>query len=451
MYSKDNLLDYLKQDYTLDRLEHGCTIQVGTAVEFTKDLAYFMKSYTDKDGNTVLGNNSQFFVHESNNRKETTLCLTSSVFWNCIKKQYKRLTSDDKEKKVVTLTVSFGHKSVDDTPYLPKYQDVTEIIHKFGNEDGDLEVNLYSEDMEAGQLFSQEADQKLPPPPLPQTQPQRKVRANQTQSNAMVSEYIWKNFSNPEAPLYHALTMEMYKYLKTAWIQFRFDDDRANMMERYPCIPGSMDTWPTIDQLPEEIRQGGPPFCNQFPEKGAYPPERDSMGCYKRFKKTEEEIVLEEKQRQQETLGKLVTALGGNNNKSSHQCANFTVRIQRQDDSNRFFNFVRSINCNETLLDLWNTDDSKKTLRTGFPDSVVTAVMDGKKYLMLSHVNGIDPSRVYNSYPISKLQDYKLSDIWLGLPRDSNGFLDGAVFPVLLLLECMDVPTNQNKTGNGFL
>ena len=167
------------------------------------------------------------------------------------------------------------------------------------------------------------------------------------------------------------------------------------------------------------------------------------MGSYKRYKKTEEELALIEKQEQKSMMNKLINALGSSKKSNDDRGVDdrcFHIRMERKDDPRRSMDFLNIDPDDETTtLHHLLVMDTAAMLRKGWKPGVKDDLKKGKKTIILTHTNNKNRSIQYARYRGADLQDIGVGPMWWNLPKDNNGFLDGAAFPILLMVDAEDV------------
>ena len=438
-YSKEVLLKHLEQNKPVYDLDPSPQISAGSIVKYLKEHIYHqVSSYRDQStGDTILGEFSPLFIQERLNSKDASRIVSTESFWKIAQRLYNSTANKPhRAKNELVLNVSMGHKVESDQEYQPLYDSRNDYVLTHDLEEGEeLVVRPRALDLIDAPKYSQDADKLKAPPAIKESKQQAKVRSDMTKDSRQMEEYIWNLVTTKDSPYYHALSMEHYEYVKVDWLRYR-SEQAETVFDQYPCTPGLEDTWPSLDFLPEAVRMGGKPFCNQKPGVGLHPVDDSVMGSYKRYKLSEHEIAEEERAEQREILQQLVGALGGKSNTPS----DFAFRFQRADDPTKRFDYVLRQNQDDFTLEDAYDSPGFMILRSGFDKSTYHAVKKGTKEPVISHCNNKDHSIQYLSVPRSTFALHTARDIIATLPKDNNGYLDGAAFPVLLLLSIEDVP-----------
>ena len=72
-----------------------------------------------------------------------------------------------------------------------------------------------------------------------------------------------------------------------------------------------------------------------------------------------------------------------------------------------------------------------------FRSETKSAVESGRKELILTYRNFTN-ERVYCQYLVEDLFLYRIRDLIASIPRDNNGPIDGAAFPITLVIDTRD-------------
>ena len=460
-YSSDEIVAHLRQGISHRDMEHDVSHKIGTIVNFAKDQAFFLSCYKDgKTGNTLLGKDSFFCIQERANSKEVTPCHTTEAFVALSERFWNKQTSSTKASKTINLAVSFGIKAVDDEPFESKFDTWDEYLESVSEENGDITVYPNADDLNDGNIFSQDADGKKAPPVAMEHKTQAQIRTDQTANIRMLEEYIWKLQTNPESDYHNALSLEHYKATKDQWMKMKLPTGNF-IWQEYTCIPNVPRSWPPLDCLPEHVRQGlGLHFCGQKPGKGKHPIEDENiMGSYKAYQKSEQELAMEEKREQQQLMEKLIGAIGQRDTSSngigvSSDPSIFVIRFYRPDQPQRLVDIhANTYDSNKTLETLWNHETTKEIIRHGFSSSDKKRIRDGTSYLALSHVNHLNTDQVFNRIFVKDLGTMTLSDVWNSIPHENGCIIDGAAFPIHFGVSVVDLPENEPDSDgdDGFL
>ena len=132
----------------------------------------------------------------------------------------------------------------------------------------------------------------------------------------------------------------------------------------------------------------------------------------------------------------------GNSTSSASSGSMFAVRIVLASslsigNSPRSSDVVVSSNTNDSLYSIYNNSNVKARVRNGFNSETKRAVESGKKELILTYRNFTN-ERVYCQYLVKDLFLYRIRDLIASIPRDNNGPIDGAAFPITLVIDTRD-------------
>ena len=85
---------------------------------------------------------------------------------------------------------------------------------------------------------------------------------------------------------------------------------------------------------------------------------------------------------------------------------------------------------------LYNHNEVMSRIRMKYTKTVAEEVKRGEKEVVLHHMNSVDRSNktIYRTLLPSELTNVTVSDFWNSLPRNHDGVLVGAAFPVLLVV-----------------
>ena len=142
-------------------------------------------------------------------------------------------------------------------------------------------------------------------------------------------------------------------------------------------------------------------------------------------------------------MNKLINALGSSKKANDDRGVDdrcFHIRMKRKDDPRRTMDFLNiDPDYETTTLHHLLFMDTAAMLRKGWKPGVKDDLKKGKKTIILTHTNNKNHSIQYARYRGADLQDIGVGQMWWNLPKDNNGFLDGAAFPILLMVDTKDV------------
>ena len=106
-------------------------------------------------------------------------------------------------------------------------------------------------------------------------------------------------------------------------------------------------------------------------------------------------------------------------------------------DIHRYSDIMVSSNTKDSLVSIYSDSNVRSRVRSGFNATTKREVESGRKELVLTYRNHAN-ERVYFQYPVKDLFMYNVSDLIESIPRDNNGPIDGAAFPITLVIETRD-------------
>ena len=470
MKSKGNDYYELSPPFKLDELKslkgHGdipddTRHKIGTIEPLIKATASLLPSYKDESGKTILGVHSQFYIQPMYTSLDVVPVNETISFWDLVRKRWNLMKPNERsENNPIEIRCSLAAKSSKDDPYIiPEFfyeeeDDLSNDDSDFGDTERPLrKLCIVPEKISKPELFSQEEmirrRQQEKPPVINNNKSSASRRSDQTTTPKQMEEYLWKCHADVQSPLYHAFTREHYIAMKDYLIRFR--EDGRSIPDNFPCIDGDPETWLQFSEIPEHIRTK--PYCGKLIERGKYPPiNSEIMSSYQCFEKTPEQIEEDKIKQRQANLESIVqsfagmvggVARGGTNGVTS-QPQSFVFRFILSDSCYigdqrpKMADILVPFDDERTLQQLYDLDEIKQNVRNGFSGSIARAVNNEMKELVLVYKNYIDLTRSYQQFSIGSLNQYKAKDIISSIPRDSNGLIAGACFPITIYIEAID-------------
>ena len=417
----------------LNDLEPPPNMKIGILALMAREHASHLSIYKDeKTGESVVGESSYFCVQEKKRTSDVTPFHKTNVLIDFAKKKLKQMDAKQREDKMIELFCSIGIKSSTDTALVPEF----ESEEYYFPDNGSIAVlKPPSLDADLHNLFSQRTGQLKPPPQEASKVAQAKVRQDMAADSRRFEEYIWILNTREESPYYHSITAEHYPVIKDQWMRRRLPDGQW-IYDKFPCTPGQVDTYPSLDELPESIRTKPELFCGQHCESGSHIPGT-IMSSYPKYKKTEEERYEEEQAKKNQTLDRILATMAAGRGGGPINCESFTIRFART--PTHFFDIQLSTNDSSTLQSIYDKPTVKEAVRRGYSTEDRIAVQSGKRHIVLEHTNHIT-GQVYRSIPPIQLSSTTIHQIWRSIPFDNNGFLKGAAFSVQFNIVMRDIP-----------
>ena len=437
--------------------------------DLVKTKALKLQSYRDRDNECVVGNESILFGQYSHSSTTMTPLHSTEEFWRFVKKRFGAQSSEErKNHDPIEIRVSIGWKTVGDVVYSSPLG----FIESPDNTDDETQYNMGAVD--DPHIFSQDSAIRKRHKPARQEakRSQSERREEQTISVQQMEKYLWKVFTSEESPLQYAVTLEHYKDLLDYFMKKRTDGQLINQI--YACMAGQKDTWPTMADIPQHLHRNKKRYFGKSIKKGKFPVTNpEVMGSYLSFEITAEERDEHLRKQRQESFSALVKALAGNKAASTK----YVIRLQLGQDcgnsaSTRFIDFTVDMDAQYkeesdkraekktddsvdsgsgtddaedstsawkgTLKTFYEDDAVQKRVRSGFSDSVADLVRNGEEELVINYRNNQN-MQLYQQMPVKHLHTFKVSDLLASIPRDNNGPIAGAAFPVLLLVETREI------------
>ncbi|CAB9519395.1 expressed unknown protein [Seminavis robusta] len=388
-----------------------------------------LSTYKDSKGAVIVGEKSCVFIQPKSNQADVIKCVTTQAFWEIhIKKCYDRLSRAAKGKKTVAISVSIGKMNSTDIVY-----------------EGSSDVDDAAELTQNSNYFESPAQQKKP-------QSANQTREQQMTSPQEIEDFIWKNHASPESPWYHSFTLEHYQRIKICLMA-----QTEKIYQRYSCIAGDLDTWPPLSELPSDVTTNGVNYGGRVAKKGAYPPESDVPGSYKRYKLTADEQKEQDFKRKMDTLTACFQAGGATTNNSSsasNRPATFTIRFYRDnnDEQRKDVTVPTSPTDSDPIKTLGQAFDSpaiRRGVRSNFKPEQVDQVRKKKLELVVEYINSIS-KKVYRTYTMEELATTSTGEFYKDvIPRiSSTGEPEkGSINPVYFKVHLQKVSPVSTETS----